>query len=500
MFKRAINAVRRWLYNLGILKGMQSLENHKDIPINEEMYQYIDMWKQLYRGYHEDWHKLTYKTIEGTKERKMDTLNMAKVSSNEMASLVYNEKCEISIGDDKNATAEFINNVFKDNKFNKKFQDYLEYSFAMGGVVIKPYVENDKIKLSFVTADCFVPISWSNETIREGVFINQIQRRDKTYTHLEWHEWINGVYTVTNELYESRNGTDLGVPVPLNTLKEYENLEPIVGMTAIEKPLFVYFKPNTANNIDTQSPLGISLFANALDTMKAIDVAFDSFNREFRLGKKRIIVPEHMVKAVVDPIDGRMHRYFDTSDETYEALPGEMDDFKVHDISVELRVDEHIAAINAMLNLFAMQTGFSSGTFTFDGQSMKTATEVISEQSKTFKSKQSHEVIIEEGLKELIGAILSLAKQYSLFNAKDDYEVSIAFDDSIAEDKAAEIDKQSQMVLNGLQSKKRAIMKIQGVTEDEALEILQEIAEESNGFKEFKRDEQLSSILLGEGE
>src|SRR5690625_1618964 len=189
----------------------------------------------------------------------MDTLNMAKVSANEMASLVYNEKCEISIGDDKNATAEFIDEVLKENKFNKKFQDYLEYSFAMGGMVIKPYVENDKIKLSFVTSDCFIPISWSNETIREGVFINQIQRRDKTYAQLEWHEWINGVYTVTNELYEARNGTDLGVPGPLNTLKEYENLEPIVGMTAIEKPLFVYFKPNTANNFDTQSPLGISL-------------------------------------------------------------------------------------------------------------------------------------------------------------------------------------------------------------------------------------------------
>src|SRR5690625_2361145 len=190
----------------------------------------------------------------------------------------------------------------------------------MGGMVIKPYVENDKIKLSFVTADCFIPISWSNETIREGVFINQIQRRDKTYTHLEWHEWINSVYTVTNELYESRNGTDLGVPVPLNTLKEYESLEPVVGMTAIEKPLFVYFKPNTANNIDTQSPLGISLFANALDTMKAIDVAFDSFNREFRLGKKRIIVTAHMVKTVEDPQNGTVHRYFDSSDATYEAL------------------------------------------------------------------------------------------------------------------------------------------------------------------------------------
>src|SRR5699024_4615353 len=369
---------------------------------NEEMYSLIDQWKDLYRGYYEPWHNIKYHTIDGEKTRRMDTLNMAKTSAAEMASLVYNEKCSISIGDDKSETAKFINNVLKQNKFNKKFQDFLEYSFAMGGMVIKPYVENDQVKLSFVTADCFIPISWQNETIREGVFINETQKGRKKYTLLEWYVWENSVYTVKNELYESETGADLGRKVSLDVL--YPGLEPFVGMPKIKKPIFVYFKPNTANNFDTQSPLGISLYANALPVMKSIDTAFDSFHREFRLGKKRIIVPEAMIKTVPDPHTGRMHRYFDSTDETYESFnTGNMDDAKIHDISVELRVEEHIAAINALLNLFAMQTGFSSGTFTFDGQSMKTATEVVSEQSKTFKSKQSHEVIIEATLQELIG-------------------------------------------------------------------------------------------------
>src|SRR5690625_1306522 len=119
-----------------------------------------------------------------------------------------------------------------------------------------------------------------------------------------------------------------------------------------------------------------------------------------------------------------------------------MDETKIQDIKVELRVDEHVSAINALLNLFAMQTGFSSGTFTFNGESMKTATEVISEQSKTFKSKQSHEIIIESGLQELIESIVAIAELYGVFSAPEDYEVTIAFDDSVAEDKAAEINKQ----------------------------------------------------------
>src|SRR5690625_5040305 len=356
---KVMELLRKGAIKIGLIKSIEKISEHKDISMNEEMYGLIEMYKDLYRGYHEPWHRIEYQTIEGKQKRNMDTLNMAKTSAAEMASLVFNEKCEISIGDDENETSTFVDDVFKHNKFNKKFQDFLEYSFAHGGMVIKPYVEDDKMKLSFVTADCFIPIAWSNETITEGVFINETQKGRKKYTLLEWHTWENGVYTITNELYESQTGADLGKQIPLETL--YPGLDPVVGMPKVKKPIFVYIKPNTANNIDIQSPLGISIFANAMDTMKAIDTAFDSFHREFRLGRKRIIIPAHMVKTVIDPETGAAHRYFDSTDETYEAFnSGEMDDNKIQDISVDLRVEEHIGAINALLNLFAMQTGFSS--------------------------------------------------------------------------------------------------------------------------------------------
>src|SRR5690625_1295850 len=196
MFKKAFNSVRRWLYRMGWIKGIRNLEDHKEIMLSEEMYAYIDMWRSLYRGYLEqdhdgnNWHKHVYRTIDGVKERRLDTLNMPKISAGEMASLVYNEKCEISIGDNDNETAKFVTDVLQSNKFNKKFQDYVEYMFSQGGMVIKPYAEKNpipsaneyKIKLSFVTADCFVPISWSNESITEAVFVNEIQKRDKKYT------------------------------------------------------------------------------------------------------------------------------------------------------------------------------------------------------------------------------------------------------------------------------------------------------------------------------
>src|SRR5690606_6408889 len=258
----------------------------------------------------------------------------------------------------------------------------------------------------------------------------------------------------------------------------YEDLEEEVRINNFKRSNFVYFKPNLANNFDTSSPLGISIFANALDTLHSLDVAFDSFQREFRLGKKRIIVPASAVRAIPDE-HGNLVRYFDANDEVYQAMElSDLDEFKIHDNSVELRVEEHVAAINALLNILAMQTGFSAGTFSFDGKSMKTATEVVSENSKTFKTKQSHEIIIESGIQELIECIVQTAELYGVFEAPSEWETIVKFDDSIAQDANAEIDKEVKKVANGLQSRRRAIMKVQGVSEEEAMKILKEIIEE----------------------
>lgn len=462
------------MYRMGLIKGIKKLADHKDIQVSEEQYQQIDIWKALYKGYYEKWHKVQYQTINGQKTRTMKTLNMPKVVAQELATLVFNEKCEISISDEQ--LSENIKQVFKTNSFYKKFQDYLEYNFALGGMVIKAYAENDQIKLSYVTADCFIPLGWDNKGINEGVFVNEFRKGNKKYTHLEWHLWEGDQYVIKNEVYESNNSTDLGVKVSLKDF--FPNLKEEATIENLKRPLFVYFKPNTANNIDITSPLGISVFANALDTLHSLDIAFDSYQREFRLGKKRILVPATAIKTVVDPQTGQMNRYFDANDEVYEAFNFDQDSDGIKDISVALRVEEHISAINSLLNILAMQIGFSAGSFTFDGKGVKTATEVVSENSKTFRTKQGHETIIEAGLQELVEVIVQVAELYGIFAGPEDYEVTVTFDDSIAEDQTAEINKQIQLVSNGLTSKKKAIMKIHGLTEEEAERLLKEIREE----------------------
>ena len=81
-------------------------------------------------------------------------------------------------------------------------------------------------------------------------------------------------------------------------------------------------------------------------------------------------------------------------------------------------------------------------------------------------------------MSDLIDVIVQLAELYEIYNAPDEWELTVTFDDSIAEDKTAEVEREITLVASGLQSKLRALMKIHGLTEESARELLQEINEE----------------------
>lgn len=473
MFDKIKDTIRGWLSKLGIIKELNDIRNHKKAHIDEEEYNRIALWTDLYRGYPEDGeHEYSYKLLSKSMTRRLLTVNMPKMVAKEMATLVFNEKVEFNV--DNDIFDDYLQTILKDNKFYYNMQSHYERALATSGMVIKPYVQDSKIKLSFVSALNFFPTSWENGNVKEGFFTNRFKRGKYHYTHLEWHEWENERYRITNELYRSEYDDKLGIRVSLT--EAFDELEEVVYFNGLDKnTMFVYIKPNEANNFNSDSPLGVSIYANALDTIYTIDRMIDSLNREFVLGKKRIIVPANMVKTVTDN-NGNLVRYFDTEDETYEAFNGggDMEANNITDIKVELRVEEHIRAIELMLKFLASQTGFSSGTFSFEDGGVKTATEVVSEQSKTFKTKQSHEVLLAEAFKDLVDLIAYLTQAFNL-GAVPEYEVAIKFDDSIAEDKTAEQARIITLVQNKLMPKIKAIAKVNGLTDEEAQEWLEMI-------------------------
>jgi len=404
---------------------------------------------------------------------------------------------------------DFVQSVLRANNFNTKMGEAIEQAAALGGEALKVWVEqrhdndgnvipgSDKIQIGYCMADQFVPTAWDNAEITEGIFISRQAKDGYYYTRLEWHKWDGDTYVITNELYRadgkastSKEPQDiLGYRYPLNVI--YPFLAEETPVKGVEKSLFAYFRTPTANNVDDNSPLGVSIYANAMETLHAIDICFDSFVREFQLGKKRIIVPARMIKTVIDPTSGLPRRYFDSTDEVYEALNTEdPDGLKIVDNSIELRIEEHVAAMNAFLNIFCLQVGLSAGTFSFDASGgVKTATEVVSENSKTYKTVKCFQNQIKPAIERTVENIIAVAMLYDMEwhgvkvaeLAKPGYHINVALDDGITQDRQTNINEGILLMGNGVLSKEAFLTDPkygQSLTPEQAQSMLQQIAAE----------------------
>ena len=522
------NLMQRTANATGIAREFKDIFELGGVPAFSQFYYYgVFIWKYLYRGLYKPWHVVPV-TAVGAKPgqtRQLFRLNTAKAVSAELASLVWGEECQFSVSTDgwdekvnedgvvtnPDPLKGFIDDVLRKNAFGEKLQELIEQGMALGGAAIKVWhdVRRDRegneipdsgaIRLGYCMADQFVPIAWDNAQITEGVFISRRARKGWYYTRLEWHRWDGETYTITNELYKAdmQRGANadsqdiLGIRCPLAEMAElYPGLEPET-VVPVEESLFSYFRTPIANNIDDNSPLGVSIYANALETLHAIDICYDSFVTEFRLGRKKIIVPARFLRAVTDPQTGRQVRYFDPTDETYVGVADDDGTAGVHDISVELRVEEHVAALNALLSILCLQIGFSANTFSFDEHQggIKTATEVVSENSKTYKTIKTVQNQLQPMLEHVVRNIIDVAVLYGMqwqgqsveSLAAGGYEVKITFDDGVTQDRQTNLNEGVMLVNSGLLSKFTFLTDRkygQGMTEKDALAELERIRQE----------------------
>jgi A118 family predicted phage portal protein len=420
----------------------------------------------------------------------MAYLNLSKAVCSELAGMVWTDQTQVNVstaGRSKDDTTPdplqvFVDDVFKKNDFGRNMLDAVEKAAALGGEALKVWRDvkrdregneiegTERIRIGWSMADQFIPTAWDEAQITDALFISRKAKGGYYYTRLEWHKWNGATYVVTNQLYraEMQKGTNgaenqdiLGVRWPLADVYPYLDEETVIP---VGESLFSYFRTPIANNVDDNSPLGISIYGNAMETLHALDVCYDSFVSEFRLGKKRIIVPAQAVDTVVDPQSGRVRRYFNPNNEVYEALStNSPEELKISDNSVELRVEEHIAAINAFLSILCLQVGFSAGTFTFDQHTgLKTATEVVSENSKTYKTIKTVQNQLRPAIEHMVRNMIDVAALYDVEYegqsikalADNGYHVNIVFDDGVTQDRQTNINEGVMLVGAGLLSKK----------------------------------------------
>ncbi len=175
-------------------------------------------------------------------------------------------------------------------------------------------------------------------------------------------------------------------------------------------------------------------------------------------------------EAVFDPQDTVFYElpedYFKNS-ESKEAL---------HEVNMELRIEEHSQAINDDLTYLSMKCGFGTDRYKFESGGVKTATEVISENSDMYRSLQKHELVLERVLVQLIQTIIRAGIGIGIPGLDESTAVTIAFDDSIIEDKTTERQNDRQDVAMGAMTLAEYRSKWYGETVEEAQKKLPEQA------------------------
>jgi A118 family predicted phage portal protein len=86
------------------------------------------------------------------------------------------------------------------------------------------------------------------------------------------------------------------------------------------------------------------------------------------------------------------------------------------------------------LNYLSAGVGLGQGFYSFNKDGLRTATEVVSENSETYRTKVHHQIIIKDVLYDLIKSVCFL-------EGIETKSINIVFDDSIIEDKNAEIER-----------------------------------------------------------
>ncbi len=450
MFNKMLSWVKSTILKL---LGQESTE----LTISPKMENLIDLWARLYEG-----------------EEAGGSLKLPSSIASEFARLVVVES-EISITG--GSRADWMEKQL--SPFLQKLQEYVEYACAMGGEVFKPYVSGGSILIDAVQADCFFPTAFDTSGRMTGaVFVEQIVRGNRIYTRAESHEFTKGREVIRNKAFSSTTNAALGNEIDLASVPEWAEIAPEITISEIDRPLFAYFRIPLANNRERHSPLGVSVFANAIQSIRDADEQYKRLLWEYDGGQLAIDVAASAIRQAPDgslSMDKREQRLYRRNLETGIASG----DF-YHAFVPSLRDSSYIAGLDSILKKVEFQCNLAFGTFSDPDSVEKTATEMKISKQRSFSAVSSIQHSLEKALDDLAYAVDKLASLYQLAPLGT-YKTSYQWHDSVLQDEETQRVLDREDAISGFIPKWQYNTKWRAMTEQEAKAAVQEAMNEGGG-------------------
>lgn len=394
-----------------------------DIPDYARMDSRIAEWSKIYKGYPE-WLD---------KENNIKTIKMAKAVCTETARLTT---LALDIEFDGGARADYLKKL-TDNVIMPRLRGWVEYACALGTVILKPTDSG----VDMITPDKFRIIHTMNGQIDDIVFQDGYEEgkegNKRYYTKLERHSFLRATvndkdvtyYHVENKAFVSKSDGDIGKEINLKDTR-WSKLQPDVYITKkndgmLNNMLFGVLKMPSANDIDWDSPLGMSIFADAIEELKDLDIAYSRNAGEIEDSQSIILVDDRLLSIggkKAGQIDVKLPHY------VHNVYGADTKEF-YQEIDRTLKTEQRIVGINNQLSFIGYKCGYSNGYFVFDQKSgMITATQVEADDRRTIQLIKDIRDCVQNAIEETLYALSVFADLYNLAPVSE-YEANFNFGD-----------------------------------------------------------------------
>lgn len=429
--------------------------------VDGSMTAHIAEWRSWY-ACDGDFFKVPYVTTNGRrKHRARASLHPARRVCREMASLILTEDTTVSV--DAPGANKWLQSYLARANFWPTGQVIVEKAFAMGTAAwalsfnVRERDEDTNIGLRRYDARMIVPLSWDDEGVSECAFCTRVRFKGRAMDQLQAMTREGDGYHIRTWLfYKGRelNPERYGMIADFPTYSEY-------------KP-FGIFKPGIDNIYDDLSPYGASIVADAIGAVKAVDAAWDSIVQEVVLTQPRVFADESMLDVRRE--DGKAVPTGMSDDMLFRKMAGTGVEHYLQIFSPSIRMEQLRLALDTALAELGDSCGFGQNYFTLGkAGGIKTATEVVSDNSTLMRNVRKHENVIRGAIQDVVSALLDNARTHCAADIERNFgPVSVEFDDSVIVDTQTEKAAMLNEIAAGVRPKWHYLVKFDGMSEEEA--------------------------------
>lgn len=417
----------------------------------------------------EDFHKR--KTLNGI-PYELSRLNFGKRCCSDDANLC--EVLEINAGDGEQA--DYVAAVLDGSKFNTQYRKQLEKTSADGTTACYIRLDNvtfmddgsvqgGEIKLNYVEADAFLPLTVDNDIVTEAAFSGSTLVKGRKQSTLVLFTIENGLYTAETHVFDDKGG-------------EVKDKETIVQLGDV-KP-FAVMRNAEVNNLDDMEGYGLPKLWDAIPALKVVDLCYNVLFSDLDKAEKIILVNELLCE-----FDDNGKPKMTTEQKKLfvlvgEKLPDPQDEALIQEYNPEIRINQITKAFELALSLLSMSFGYGTKKYSFENGQITTATEYVGERQDQMQelNRQRQEAI--RYIQDICKAVMWFANTFQgkAFNLEQ--EILVDFDDSYITDKEAELERKRNDALSFDIPKLTVwyLMDAYSLTEEEATKLVKEKIQE----------------------